>query len=195
MKRPSQRNQQEHPPFILPWLVLGASIVLGLKPSGVHAVTFIGIELPDLCPYHVLTGFWCPGCGLTRSFVSMGHGDFNGAVRFNPLGPILYLALLVQIALQVVQTLRKGYALPPKLERLLSPFRLALVAGLMLLWVERLEWGVTHASLVHAGQAPPSNWMLAASLLTLSIGFSLLAERMNPWLAAKSRRLRFHETA
>ena len=39
----------------------------------------------------------CPGCGLTRSFISMSHGRFGNAFSFNPAGPIVYLFVLIQI--------------------------------------------------------------------------------------------------
>ena len=39
----------------------------------------------------------CPGCGLTRSFISMSHGEFQRAFSFNMAGPLVYLFVLVQI--------------------------------------------------------------------------------------------------
>lgn len=36
------------------------------------------------CFFHKVTGFYCPGCGITRMFLSLLHLDFYQAFRFNP---------------------------------------------------------------------------------------------------------------
>jgi len=50
------------------------------------------------CPFRVLTGFTCPGCGSTRGLHRLLHGDLLGAFQFNPLMmlllPILFYALV-----------------------------------------------------------------------------------------------------
>lgn len=37
------------------------------------------------CPVHLFTGLNCPGCGVTRMIISMLHGDFSKAFRYNQL--------------------------------------------------------------------------------------------------------------
>ncbi len=37
------------------------------------------------CPFRMLTGFTCPGCGSTRGLHRLLHGDVIGAFEFNPL--------------------------------------------------------------------------------------------------------------
>jgi hypothetical protein len=44
-------------------------------------VTQIGIP----CVFHELTGFYCPGCGMTRVALSLLHLDLYQAFRYNPL--------------------------------------------------------------------------------------------------------------
>lgn len=46
-----------------------------------------------VCGFKNLTGLPCPGCGLTHSFCALGKGNLLGAVAFNALGPLLFLAL------------------------------------------------------------------------------------------------------
>jgi hypothetical protein len=50
-------------------------------------------RLPELC---VLKrgGLPCWGCGLSRGFCALGHGDWEAALRLNPLTPFVYVALL-----------------------------------------------------------------------------------------------------
>jgi hypothetical protein len=41
-----------------------------------------------VCPLHALTGLNCPGCGLTRGFHALFHGDILAALHFNALLPL-----------------------------------------------------------------------------------------------------------
>ncbi len=41
-------------------------------------------QTPD-CPFHALTGLWCPGCGSSRAIYSLTHGDVTAAFARNPL--------------------------------------------------------------------------------------------------------------
>lgn len=40
-----------------------------------------------VCPLYSMTGFACPGCGLTRGFHALFHGDMLGALDYNALLP------------------------------------------------------------------------------------------------------------
>jgi hypothetical protein len=51
----------------------------------------------ELCPFHALTGLPCPGCGLTRAFRAIAHGEFQAAWGFNPFG-FLFFALALVLA-------------------------------------------------------------------------------------------------
>jgi len=44
-----------------------------------------------VCPLYSLTGIHCPGCGLTRGFHALFHGDFLTALHFNALLPVYAL--------------------------------------------------------------------------------------------------------
>ena len=57
-----------------------------LKPSKVTELS--------LCPVFHLTGFECPFCGMTRSFVSITHGRFSEALDYNLGSPLIYGAFL-----------------------------------------------------------------------------------------------------
>ena len=35
------------------------------------------------CPFHLLTGLQCPGCGSQRAIHCLLHGDLMGALHFN----------------------------------------------------------------------------------------------------------------
>jgi hypothetical protein len=45
---------------------------------------------PPLCPFRLLTGIPCPGCGMGHSLVFALRGNFPGSFRSHPLGlPLL----------------------------------------------------------------------------------------------------------
>jgi hypothetical protein len=45
---------------------------------------------PTLCPFRLLTGYPCPGCGGTHAFVALAHGQFGAAWAYNPLAVVIF---------------------------------------------------------------------------------------------------------
>ena len=74
--------------------VVAASVVLSPDPQ---TIALFGWELPGLCTFRRLFGIDCPGCGLTRSFVYMGHLQPRQALEMHLLGPVLYTLNLAHI--------------------------------------------------------------------------------------------------
>ncbi len=96
------------------WLLLSGSaaiVVLAtlLTPSS-ESVALFGFEVPGLCAWRALTGLSCPGCGLTRSFAFLAHGDVVAAFRLHPLGPLLFAVVASQIPWQVYRIGVEGLA-------------------------------------------------------------------------------------
>lgn len=71
-------------------------LVAFLLDPAPHVVTLFGWEVPSMCGFRNLTGVGCPGCGLTRSFAFMAHGDLVQAFSMNKFGPLLFLAFATQ---------------------------------------------------------------------------------------------------
>ena len=46
-----------------------------------------------VCPLYKFTGIACPGCGLTRAFHALLHGDLATALGFNALLPFFFTAV------------------------------------------------------------------------------------------------------
>ena len=67
-----------------------------LRP-GAGAVSLFGWEVPILCTFRRVTGVPCPGCGLTRSFVFLAHGQVLDAFRANLLGPLAFGVTVAQV--------------------------------------------------------------------------------------------------
>lgn len=77
---------------------LAASGVAGMA-AGAGAVWYFDptrVGFLPTCPLYSLTGLACPGCGLTRGFHALFHGDVVTALDFNALLPLF--ALLIGFA-------------------------------------------------------------------------------------------------
>ena len=95
-----------------------------------------------LCPFRALTGYPCPGCGMTRAFSAIAHGEPLSAVIYNPLSPVLFVAALLVWA-SAAATILNLHSVRAALARL-RPSTLAchLFLGVMLIWwVVRLAGG------------------------------------------------------
>jgi hypothetical protein len=94
--------------IVLLWgLVVAASVVL---TPGTGGVEIFGHHLPAFCLWRALTGWRCPGCGLTRSFVFVGHGHVLDAFRMHLLGPPLYLAMVTDLVRRSIRLVRSTRA-------------------------------------------------------------------------------------
>lgn len=49
------------------------------------------------CVFRNLTGLPCPGCGMTRGFVAMGHGRLSEAWGQNALSPLFFVAVCAYV--------------------------------------------------------------------------------------------------
>lgn len=64
-----------------------------------------------VCPFYAMTGFACPGCGLTRAFHSLFHGDIIPAIDFNLLVP-MWAVIFGWIFVSLVLLALRGRGLP-----------------------------------------------------------------------------------
>lgn len=58
---------------ILFWLILGSLYYFFVK--------YMSLSLP--CPFRYVTGYLCPGCGITTMVIALGEGDFDTAKKAN----------------------------------------------------------------------------------------------------------------
>lgn len=61
----------------------------------------------SLCPLKMLTGFPCPGCGITKSMVYFYEGDILKSLYFHILGPMVILFCLVTIVVLTTELITK----------------------------------------------------------------------------------------
>jgi hypothetical protein len=113
-----------------------AAIAVGLSATAVVAYVFPPTEYSfyPRCYFHELTGCHCPGCGATRCFGALLHGNLAQAAAYN----VLLLVCLPYIALLVANgfwyALRGRPAISVKLPDWV--FRVAVVV-MFLFWIVR----------------------------------------------------------
>ncbi len=83
---------------------------------------------PVLCPFRLVTGLPCPGCGLTRSWVYLLHGHWSAAMTANPFGVVL-LGATVMLLVAVVAAIARHERVP-SVGRLMSSRPVAALASL-----------------------------------------------------------------
>jgi hypothetical protein len=74
--------------------VLGALMLL-IAGAGIAVLYFFPPRFGSMyppCMFYTLTGYYCPGCGITRLLHALVHGRFIEAIGYNPL-----LALLLPL--------------------------------------------------------------------------------------------------
>ncbi|WP_024936739.1 DUF2752 domain-containing protein [Actinomadura welshii] len=86
------------------------------------------------CPFLALTGFYCPGCGMTRLVYALTHGHLGAAFGFNPL---LFVMLPVFAYLYVRWTVRTAQGLPMRSALLRPAVAYSFVGVLIVYWIVR----------------------------------------------------------
>lgn len=92
----------------------------------------------EMCLMRRFTGIPCPGCGLSRAFCAISHGDLAAAWSFNPFGFAFYVLAIALVAWPFVARVN------PEVERALSSSPHGARAGL-LVFVAMLVFGAVRA--------------------------------------------------
>ncbi|WP_326828419.1 DUF2752 domain-containing protein [Streptosporangium sp. NBC_01810] len=121
---------------------LGAALVAGA------AVAFVGTVDPSepghypTCPFLMLTGLYCPGCGGLRTVHALVHGDPVTALGLNPLVTLMIPVLVVlwgRWALRAWRGARSGgESSGPSVAKSIRPAYVWLFLALMIVfWIVR----------------------------------------------------------
>ena len=118
---------------------LGASILAAAALVGLpHALPAIARWTDAACLFRGLTGWPCPGCGITTSLLALARGDVQASWSANPAGAGV-AALLAGQALVAIVSMRGGAPTHGGLPWLTWLDRIA-IGGLMAAWLGRLMW-------------------------------------------------------
>lgn len=113
------RSEQQITPFTLSSAAersIAASGVAAIA-AGSGAIAYFDPSVANflpVCPLYTLTGFACPGCGLTRGFHALFHGDILTALDFNALIPVWVVIFgYLWISLMLLAVRGKGLPMWP----------------------------------------------------------------------------------
>jgi hypothetical protein len=90
------------------------------------------INFNSSCVFNELTGYDCPTCKMTRSFIYIGKFDFYNALNMKISGVLLYLYLVFQIIYRLYLLINN--------KEYLEIFKFQLVSGLVVIFVNLTEF-------------------------------------------------------
>jgi len=64
------------------------------------------VALPELCLTKSILKIPCPGCGMTRSFIAIAHGQWRRAWDFNPVSFLMFAFIAGQVPWRLWQIRR-----------------------------------------------------------------------------------------
>ena len=116
-----------------PSLPAFAAVLLGATALGVGAIVFFfdpGTHaFYPVCLFHAVTGWNCPGCGMTRALYALLHGNVRLALKDNALFVVLLAAAAVWGARFAARKMRGRPATPD-----IAPKFLLMLLGLAFLF-------------------------------------------------------------
>ena len=110
-------------------------------PLGLAAILLAGNpgdDGPTLCPFALITGTACPGCGMTRAASNLIRGDLGSAIGYHPLIPMV--AVLAIGGWVWFLLVRSGRARPPT-SQAVNALLIATGVLMVAVWVARLASG------------------------------------------------------
>jgi hypothetical protein len=134
------------PDTSLHWALLVGSVcvvvlaaILQIRGPETVVVPVIDVALPGTCTYKKIVGMECPGCGLTRCFISLAHGRPLAAWYFNPAGILFFAIVAGQIPFRGIQIWRIRHGLPVhRLGRFPHYLLGILIVSLITQWLVRM---------------------------------------------------------
>jgi hypothetical protein len=111
----SDRRRNRHlEMLVISLLAIGLSFLLEVGGEG--RVFFHGFPdwpLPKTCFTRDIFSIDCPGCGLTRSYIYLAHGNWRDAWSIHRMGGILFIATALQIPYRIIALYKSGRELLP----------------------------------------------------------------------------------
>mgnify|MGYP002625485895 CR=1 FL=1 len=120
-------------------MAIGGAFVLGINKTDHISAPWLNIPLPSVCQFRNVTGLDCPGCGLTRAFVSIAHGRIAEAWQYNAASLLVFAFVLLQIPYRLIQIwrIRSGHR-ELYMPRTMNAILLIVAGAIFLQWVVKL---------------------------------------------------------
>jgi hypothetical protein len=120
---------------------LVAPAFLSFEPGRDAGPSIFSLRLPSMCLTHEISGFECPGCGLTRSFVLITHGRLRDSLQCHRLGILLFGFFLYQAVFRIYCLRNLGRPYSRLLLRVQCRAPAAVILLLILNWVAGIFTG------------------------------------------------------
>ena len=131
-----ERGRKNHVAYIIILLIfLCLPFFIHLKQEGSDRLAVGGFTIPPTCMSHALFHTNCPGCGLTRSFVYLTHGQIMNSFKAHHLGPLIYLFFLLLLAYRVYCLANPGKPLPEIIREMQFYGPLLIIFLLLFNWI------------------------------------------------------------
>ena len=135
----SERIRYHGTYLFLALTVLGLALFLRIGPQDQVVIPGLDLRLPETCAYRQLIGVGCPGCGMTRGFISLMRGRWQQAWAYNPGVYLLFFLVVAQIPYRTIQIRRARLGYPEwRHPKLTATIVCGLVFGLIGQWLVRL---------------------------------------------------------
>jgi len=116
------------------------AMALGAVGVGLAGAVFVRHFNPSTqsifppCPFNALTGFACPGCGMTRSFHQLLNGNITAALDYNVM-VVFWTPLFLYIGISLLLIGVRGKGLP----RIIPPSAVVyfFITAILVFWVVR----------------------------------------------------------
>ena len=59
-----------------------------------------------ICPFRIMFGFSCPGCGMSRAIIALLHLDFMQAIHYHPL--VICIPFIIFLFFRITSGMTKG---------------------------------------------------------------------------------------
>lgn len=106
--------------------------------AGFLAIVPTADDGPTLCPFALMTGTACPGCGMTRAAGYLIRGDLSSALRYHPL---VMLVVVQALAGWGWWMLRRSETVRPPSTRITNAILIGTGVSLIVVWLLRLWAG------------------------------------------------------
>ena len=126
--------------FFASLIVLLLSFLLEHREAADVYFPGLARPIPETCVMQRQFKIDCPGCGLTRSFINISHGNFVRAWQMNPAGFLVYLFFVIQVPWHGTQIVRYFRGKQPLQQSVIFPAMIVMLTALMLQWVLKIIW-------------------------------------------------------
>jgi hypothetical protein len=113
-------------------------LVAPVAAIGLLAAHTPGDDGPTICPFALVTGMACPGCGMTRAASYLIRGEWSNAIEYHPLVPLI---ALLALGGWVWYLLRRSGRVAPMPARWLNAALIGAGVMLLVVWAARIATG------------------------------------------------------